>query len=103
MGDSMTTPNAEPTCARCGEELLNEGFYDDGSPCWSSDGGVYVCMDFHGHDEHGLFAPSHTPSAYQAKKDNARWYVLRDFDCDDCEIDPDSGEWVCVSNPALSR
>jgi hypothetical protein len=58
------------TCARCGEtlQITSAGLVDSGKS--------YCCGGFHGHDEHGTYAPDHTTTVDDS--------AARDGDCPLC-------------------
>ena len=74
-------------CQRCGVPVKFECFADDDSPVYVDADGYYVCTDYHGHDEHGVYSPLHT---LHPDDDST---VVTD-NSDGCYFDEDLDEWV---------
>lgn len=80
-------------CARCGVNLVEHESGVDGTPVYIDTDGSYCCTGWHGHDEHGVYAPNHT-----LDPDEDTLAVL-DF-ADNCRPTED-GDWdqVAVAAP----
>ena len=50
-------------CHRCRSRIepYMHGPADDGTEMWVDSEGHLDCMDYHGHDEHGIYVPMHSP------------------------------------------
>jgi hypothetical protein len=86
---------AQATCARCADPITAESTY------WVDRSGSFCCSDYHGHDEHGVFAPIHDPSPAVVIGEDEQYYVLRDG-YDACRFDEDTDDWVVPFNPYTS-
>ena len=98
-GISFSVEVTNVQCARCGVDIHYAGKSEtDGSPAYAGESDGYTCSDYHGHDEHGVFAPNHDMCDERVKQDNDTYFVVFDG-TDDCYFDEDIDEWVVPSNP----
>ena len=54
------TDSTSDICARCGVTIVEHESGIDGTPVYIAADGSYCCSEWHGHDEHGVYAPNHT-------------------------------------------
>jgi hypothetical protein len=71
-------------CVRCGATLQ-----DEGGTGWVDMDGYVICQDWTGHDQDGLYGPSHTPYDEEQEREDGNAYEVHpdDIKCQYCERD----------------
>jgi hypothetical protein len=61
---SIAASKSMVRCNRCNAHIqpYTNGPADDGTDMWVDSEGHLACMDYHGHDEHGIYVPLHNPN-----------------------------------------